>query len=66
MPTPTRPTGDSRADNAIIDFFDTGSKELVWRGSAEGKLHETADPAKRQERVNQGVQKILAQFPPNR
>lgn len=50
----------------IIDFFETGSKELVWRGSAEGKLHETADPAKRQERVNQAVQKILAQFPPSR
>jgi len=49
----------------VVDFFDVASQELVWRGSAEGKLHENADPAKRQERINQAVQKTLAQFPPN-
>ena len=48
----------------IIDFFDVGSRELVWRGSAEGKVHETADPQERQERANLAVQKILEQFPP--
>jgi hypothetical protein len=47
----------------IVDFFDLESKELVWRGSAEGKVHETADPMQKQERVNLAIQKILAQFP---
>jgi hypothetical protein len=48
----------------IIDFFDVGSHELVWRGSAEGKINEVSDPVKKQERANQAVQKILGQFPP--
>jgi len=48
----------------IIDFFDVASHELVWRGSAEGKIHEYTDPVKKQERANQAVQKILSQFPP--
>ena len=50
----------------VIDFFDVASHELVWRGFAEGKVHETADPQERQERVNVAVQKILEQFPPGR
>jgi len=49
----------------IIDFFDVGSKELVWRGSAEGKINESNDPQERQERANQAVLKILEQFPPS-
>ena len=48
----------------IIDFFDVGSKELVWRGSAEGKIHEANDPQERQARANQAVLMILEQFPP--
>ena len=48
----------------IIDFFDTGSKELVWRGTAEGKIHETDDPQEKQDRANRAVQMILDQFPP--
>jgi len=39
-------------------------KGVVWRGSAEGKVHETADPMEKQERVNLAIQKILEQFPP--
>ena len=49
----------------IIDFFDVGSRELVWRGSGEGKVHETATPQERQERANAAVQQILEQFPPS-
>lgn len=48
----------------IIDFFDVASRELVWRGSGEGTVHETASPQERQERANTAVQKILEQFPP--
>jgi len=48
----------------IIDFYDVGSKELVWRGSAEGKINESNDPQEQQERANLAVQKILEQFPP--
>lgn len=48
----------------IIDFFDVEAHELVWRGTAEGKLHQYTDPVKKQERANQIVKKILGQFPP--
>ena len=48
----------------IIDFYDVASRELVWRGSAEGRINESADPLKQQERANLAIQKILAQFPP--
>lgn len=49
----------------VLDFFDSESKELVWRGTAEGKVHEANTPQERQERVDLAVQKIMEQFPPN-
>jgi hypothetical protein len=48
----------------IIDFFDVGSKELVWRGSGEGKVHESTTPQERQQRAGDAVRLILDQFPP--
>ena len=48
----------------IIDFFDVASRELVWRGSAEGRVRETADPQERIARANEAILKILEQFPP--
>jgi hypothetical protein len=41
-------------------------KELVWRGIAEGKVHEAKTPRERQERADQAVQMIMKQFPPTR
>lgn len=49
----------------VLDFFDNGSKELVWRGIAEGKVHEANSPQERQERADLAVEMILKQFPPN-
>jgi hypothetical protein len=48
----------------IIDFYDVAARELVWRGSAEGRINESADPLEQQERANLAIQKILEQFPP--
>jgi len=50
----------------VLDFFDVATRELVWRGSAEGKLREYKTAEEKQERANKVVQKILAQFPPGR
>jgi len=49
----------------IIDFFDVASKELVWRGSGEGKVHESTTPQERQQRAGEAVRMILDQFPPS-
>ena len=50
----------------VIDVFDSGEKELVWRGVAEGEVKELQDPEKRRARINDAVGKILAEFPPGR
>ncbi len=45
-----------------IDVIDAGKKELVWQGVGTGVL--TKDRDKKQEKINEFVQKIMAQFPP--
>ena len=48
----------------VIDFFDVASRELVWRGAAEGQISQTPDPAAKQARATEAVRLILDQFPP--
>ncbi|PHK25445.1 lipoprotein [Nostoc linckia z15] len=45
-----------------IDLVDGNKKELVWQGVGSGVL--TRDRDEKQDRINEFVQKILAQFPP--
>ncbi len=47
----------------IIDFYDTGSRELVWRGSGEGRVSQARSPEESQERINGVVARILRGFP---
>lgn len=48
----------------ILDFVEPATKKLVWRGSAEGRVVLDASPEERQQRVDDAVKAILAQFPP--
>jgi hypothetical protein len=50
----------------ILDIFDAGTKELVWRGTGESKIQEIQDPQERQARLDKAVAKILENFPPPR
>jgi hypothetical protein len=50
----------------VLDFFDAASRNLVWRGSAEGRVHETNNPEERQQRANDVATAVLNQFPPDR
>jgi len=51
----------------IIDVFDVASRELVWRGSGEGRLKDpTPDPVERQRRTDDAVWEIMKPFPPGR
>jgi len=45
----------------IIDFVDTQTKDLFWRGWATDVVDQTADPTIK---INEAVGKILAYFPP--
>ncbi len=47
-----------------IDLIDAGKKELVWQGVGTGVL--TTDRNQKQQRINEFVTKILAQFPPEK
>lgn len=47
-----------------IDLIDGRKKELVWQGVGTGVL--TLDREKKQERINEFVAKIIAQFPPQK
>lgn len=47
-----------------IDLIDAGKKELVWQGVGTGVL--TMDRNEKQQRINEFVTKILAQFPPEK
>ena len=48
----------------ILDFVDAKSKEMIWRGVASGAVDPGASPEKRTKRINEGVAKLLAKFPP--
>lgn len=43
---------------AIVEFRDSRSGELVWRGFVTG----TVDPEKSEEKINKGIKKLIEQF----
>ena len=48
----------------ILDIFDAGAKELVWRGTATAELQEVRSPEERERRINEVVGKMLERYPP--
>jgi hypothetical protein len=48
----------------VIDFYASGSNDLIWRGTGSHRFRESTDPVKASEEINQLVKKILEQFPP--
>jgi hypothetical protein len=46
----------------VVDLFDAGTKQLIWRGSASDTLAEKSD--KNIKNLDKGVQKMFAHFPP--
>jgi len=48
----------------ILDFVDTKSKKLIWRGSAKAQISANMTPEKREKLIAEAVQKILEKFPP--
>ncbi len=48
----------------ILDFIDPKSRNLIWRGEAKAAIDPNASPDKRRKRINEGVAKLLASFPP--
>jgi hypothetical protein len=50
----------------IVDIIDAKTKQLIWRGTAEGTIDPDASTEKREARLNEAVAKLMANFPPTR
>lgn len=48
----------------IIDISDSKSKQLVWRGTGQDYVEESATPGEIVENINKAVAEILGGFPP--
>ncbi|MBO9518716.1 MAG: DUF4136 domain-containing protein [Porphyrobacter sp.] len=46
----------------ILDMFDTGTQQAIWRGTATGTVPST--PEKQTKALNKELDKMFAQFPP--
>jgi hypothetical protein len=50
----------------IIDIVDGVSKELAWRGTAQGVIDDNPSPEKLTENINNVVARILTNYPPSK
>jgi hypothetical protein len=48
----------------ILGIFDTGTKNLVWTGTATTDIDPSRSPADRQRVIDDAVGKMMADFPP--
>ena len=48
----------------VIDITDTKNGKLLWRGTGTRRVSRHSNPEKITKEVNEDVEKILAQFPP--
>ena len=48
----------------ILDFIDAKSKELIWRGVASGALASNPSPEEAQQKINDIIGSMLAEYPP--
>jgi hypothetical protein len=46
----------------VLDFYDSGKKQLVWRGTASDTL--SNNPEKNEKKLDKTVDKMLEHFPP--
>ena len=61
-PSPT--TYKYEEGTLIIDFIDSESLQMIWRGEAKGILDPNLTPAKLDQVASEAVQRILQNFPP--
>ncbi len=50
----------------LIDFISPESNNVIWRGSGQSRIQELKTPEERQERIQDAVDRILKQFPPEK
>ena len=48
----------------LVDFYETKSQKLEWRGTAKGELADNPSQQEKQAHINSVVAEMLEQFPP--
>jgi hypothetical protein len=48
----------------VLDFLDPKSRQLLWRGIAQARVHRQDSPAQRSQRIREAVRLMLQDFPP--
>lgn len=48
----------------VLGIFDTGTKNLVWTGTATTDIDPSRSPQQRQESIDSAVNKMMGDFPP--
>ena len=48
----------------IIDVIDAATKEVVWRGTIDGRIRETLSPQEREVNAEQYIARLFEEFPP--
>jgi len=49
----------------IVDVIDMANQKLVWRGTGSGVMSDSPSVEERTQNVNNAINQILAQFPPD-
>ena len=58
------PTYSYEEGTLVLDFVDTKTKQLIWRGSANAEIDTVDSPEESWKIIKQAVQEILKKFPP--
>ena len=61
---PSAPATYYEEGSIIIDLVDPASRHLIWRGSARTVVELDNDEEVRRQRLNEAIQRIFTQYPP--
>lgn len=50
----------------LIDMINPATNNVIWRGSGQSRVQEVKTPEEREARVQDAVERILKQFPPDK
>lgn len=64
MSTTTGQTSTIYTGQLALDMYESGKKDLAWRGVVSRTLDPKAKPDKRQKNLNKAVAKLLKNYPP--
>jgi hypothetical protein len=48
----------------VIDVLKSAPMSLIWRGTAQSRVHLDADPQQREQHIREAVDRVLERFPP--